>query len=599
MLLCGGLFTRNQKSGRRFLLLMLAIILVAYTIIVGTSDSLKYNNRWAKKVGRRLRVDNVSSNGTSDVEIDECQDPSLTHDISVKVTVLRELVKACASASALDAVMRVAKFCHQFRKSRRYLLSGAMGFLLGAFVGFFFYFFKPCYPFFMYGGTALCGVVVSVAAMCFASCPTQPSPMEMVSLARRKVFVISQTVAKIHSSRWVTRGAGLCCCCGFACVIVFALHFGLGNTPDPEVQHVSYCLERMSCKFYNGTCPLEKKLHPKPWNIACDEQCTEERCCEPKNANTTLTWPEVRYIKYCIFDAEPGRKIQNMSRSMTTREAATRYCSRELDTCNALKITISETHTSETPVTATFYSINLTNTSAIQSREQVDTGAETKATCATYYNCPIGYVVKNFGSTSLSDGNCCQASTTTTSRTDLVVNDVFGRVYGNPIIFVIDESGSMGAVTGRTRRTVCRKELENVLKNLTETTKINVIPFSKDAHLAFPSPVPATSEHVNKAMKKVRAFSRGTSTNSEAALELAYNMTTSSADDPQIYFLSDGVPNQNVSTILDRISGWDYGRNIKVNTIFVGSGDKGEKKARDFMHGLATKTGGTFKEIIG
>jgi hypothetical protein len=181
-------------------------------------------------------------------------------------------------------------------------------------------------------------------------------------------------------------------------------------------------------------------------------------------------------------------------------------------------------------------------------------------------------------------------STTTTTRTDLVENEVFGSVYGNPIIFVIDESGSMGAATGRSRRTVCREELETVLKSLPETTKINVIPFSGSALAVFTSPVPATSENVNKAMAKVRAFSSG-STNSEAALKLAYGMHTSSADDPQVYFLSDGAPDQSADTIFGRIPGWDNGRKIKVNTIVVGGG------GRDFMHGLATKTGGSFKEI--
>jgi hypothetical protein len=178
-------------------------------------------------------------------------------------------------------------------------------------------------------------------------------------------------------------------------------------------------------------------------------------------------------------------------------------------------------------------------------------------------------------------------------------NPVFGVIKGNPVVFVIDESGSMDTkfkLNGKTytRREFCHDELENVLKGLPQVagSKFNVIAYTASVGKAFPDVVSVSDENIAEAMQYVKHFGSGT-TNSYGALDEAYKMKTSPE---QIYFLTDGQPNGGTKHILEQIPAWDEGRNIPVNSIaFIMPG--GDSKAKQFMKDMAEKTGGFFRAV--
>lgn len=176
-------------------------------------------------------------------------------------------------------------------------------------------------------------------------------------------------------------------------------------------------------------------------------------------------------------------------------------------------------------------------------------------------------------------------------------NPVFGVVTGDPVVIVVDKSGSMdtrftvGGVT-YSRDSFCHNELQQVLTSLNPRNRFNVVLFSSGARALFPDAVPATKENVAQAIQW-SAGGVGGSTNSLAALSTAYGMPTS----PQaIYFLTDGEPDQAPGSIIASIDGMDRGRNIPVNSIaFLLPGNA--PGARSFMQSLANKTHGFFRTV--
>lgn len=177
-------------------------------------------------------------------------------------------------------------------------------------------------------------------------------------------------------------------------------------------------------------------------------------------------------------------------------------------------------------------------------------------------------------------------------------NPTFGRVEGDPVVLIIDKSGSMTTrfeLGGKSysRDEFCMQELEAVLKGLLPTSRFNVIPFSSDARPVFGDAVLVSEENINEAIAKTADFGVGGSTNAYAALKRAYGFATSPQ---QIYFLSDGVPNKSSPDILAAIDSFDKGRRIPVNSIvFALPGyDEGASK---FMESVAKKTGGFFRAV--
>jgi len=177
-------------------------------------------------------------------------------------------------------------------------------------------------------------------------------------------------------------------------------------------------------------------------------------------------------------------------------------------------------------------------------------------------------------------------------------NPVFGVVKGNPVILVVDESGSMEEVftldgVQYSRRQFCHNELEKVLQGLPSSTSFNVIPYHNRAAKAFDQPVPVNEDNIAKAMAMVSSFGSG-GTNAMSALQLAYETTLE--PDSQIYFMTDGQPNGGADPILQKVDGWDNSRKIPVNSIaFIMPG--GDPVAKQFMKDLATKTGGFFRAV--
>lgn len=177
-------------------------------------------------------------------------------------------------------------------------------------------------------------------------------------------------------------------------------------------------------------------------------------------------------------------------------------------------------------------------------------------------------------------------------------NPVFGVVKGDPVIIVVDKSGSMQSkftLDGKewTRNSFCNEQLAEVLTGLSPQSRFNVITYSSGVSKVFTDVVQASKDNVESAIAKVRSVPASGSTNSEAALRAAYENPT---DPQQIYFLTDGRPNTTPSSILSQVDAWDKGRHIPVNGIvFLMPG--GDEVAKKFMFDLSEKTHGAFNAI--
>ena len=174
---------------------------------------------------------------------------------------------------------------------------------------------------------------------------------------------------------------------------------------------------------------------------------------------------------------------------------------------------------------------------------------------------------------------------------------VFGTVRGDPLVFVIDKSGSMREsfeIDGQkhTRWSFCFEELKRLLLSLPSSSRFNVITFASSAASAFKDAQSATEANVQAALEKVASHPVG-GTNAHDALKLTYSMESTPE---RVYFLSDGEPTESGSAtqILGSIADWDSSRGIPVNTIaFLRPGN--DMKAKLFMEQLANKTGGEFR----
>jgi uncharacterized protein YegL len=170
-------------------------------------------------------------------------------------------------------------------------------------------------------------------------------------------------------------------------------------------------------------------------------------------------------------------------------------------------------------------------------------------------------------------------------------NEVFGDIHGNPVVLIIDESGSMKEAYGNgTRRSIARKELRNVLENLPEATKeFIVVPFSNGVGCYTSSPRESVKVNVDRAMKVVTDFPEG-GTQTQLALRKAYDLIGDRAATARIYLLSDGVPSDGAeSSIINNAR-----QDIPIEATLIGVHNE---SARQFMKNLASKTGGEFRAI--
>jgi len=195
------------------------------------------------------------------------------------------------------------------------------------------------------------------------------------------------------------------------------------------------------------------------------------------------------------------------------------------------------------------------------------------------------------------------------------VDPVFNLVEGNPIVFVVDKSGSMSHKysgyfdkEGKrwSRDSYVHHRLSLILDGLPEFNKpdktfFDVIYFSKSAHKIFTKVVEATPENIATAKTKLKEVPAHGGTNAHQALQLAFGV-----DPAVIYFLTDGRPNNgrhNADTseqILHDVQGWVKGAEIpKIRCVGVFAGkDTGTSKAIPFLQQLASWSGGNLTKVF-
>ncbi|MGE4158075.1 MAG: hypothetical protein AB7F75_03135 [Planctomycetota bacterium] len=163
---------------------------------------------------------------------------------------------------------------------------------------------------------------------------------------------------------------------------------------------------------------------------------------------------------------------------------------------------------------------------------------------------------------------------------------VYGRVYGQGIVFIIDISHSMvakgtpkamssdsGSKWEGARIDLVKKEMEDILSKLPPETKFNIINF---CNLPLPwktQLVSASPENIAEAKKFVHAIEAIGATNVSDTLHMVLGMAGVDA----IYFMGDGIPSRSqidMDAILYDISVANLQKNIRINTtaMIFGSG---------------------------
>ena len=171
---------------------------------------------------------------------------------------------------------------------------------------------------------------------------------------------------------------------------------------------------------------------------------------------------------------------------------------------------------------------------------------------------------------------------------------LFSVVGSNQVVFIIDTSGSMGAVLpledgGQIRALdYVKLELAGVIRRqLSDENLFNLVPFSSDARPWRRRLVRANKDGKRSAIDYVAQFQPAGGTNLTAALYSAFNME----DVRTIYVLSDGQPSSATTTILRRVKQLNSRREIIIHTIAfcVSAGP------REFLRSLALQNGGLFR----
>lgn len=184
-------------------------------------------------------------------------------------------------------------------------------------------------------------------------------------------------------------------------------------------------------------------------------------------------------------------------------------------------------------------------------------------------------------------------------------NPVFGIVEGDPVVFVIDKSGSMGTIFSLgtekfSRDSFCDRELMVVLRALNPESRFNIIVYGTSAYKIFPDVVKATPANIETAIAKATGTGPNMGgTNSLLALKLAYGMTTKPT---KIYMMTDGAPDTNAATIISEVQRMDpvwFNTKIPVNAIafLMPAPNDGESAAKSFMKALAQTTGGFYRAV--
>ncbi len=183
-------------------------------------------------------------------------------------------------------------------------------------------------------------------------------------------------------------------------------------------------------------------------------------------------------------------------------------------------------------------------------------------------------------------------------------------IIGARIVFIIDRSGSMieqyrgngDGGDGGTRFEYARRELLRAVSKLPPDTRFNVVTFS-DTVKAWRKGFADSAKPNQSALKtKLKSTKVQGGTNIFGALEKALGLKTAaygkryaSAVD-EIFLLSDGAPTVGEITdpggILSVVREANEHRNVRINTIFIGSEDRS-----GFMRNLAKQNDGQFVRL--
>ena len=154
------------------------------------------------------------------------------------------------------------------------------------------------------------------------------------------------------------------------------------------------------------------------------------------------------------------------------------------------------------------------------------------------------------------------------------------RIVSHRVIFIIDVSGSMEEQMrlqyegdeSLTRMAVARRELTNAIRSMERGALFNIITFSSGVDSWLDDGVTGASNATrDEAEAFVARLKPGGATNLYDSIKLAFE----DEEVDTIYILSDGEPTAgavtNVNTIRRDVAAWNEHRQIKINTIGIGS----------------------------
>ena len=169
-------------------------------------------------------------------------------------------------------------------------------------------------------------------------------------------------------------------------------------------------------------------------------------------------------------------------------------------------------------------------------------------------------------------------------------------IHAKRLVFVLDTSRSMSAVTTVSRLDAAKRELISAIEQLPDGTLFNVIVFNSSVGRWSDKLAPATPNLKSKAIHFVRSQQPTGRTATYDALRAAFRA------DPQleaIYFLSDGKPSAGAviqpQMLLDAIHKENHARRLTINSIAVIGNDPDAVGLEEFMRRLATQNFGEFR----
>ena len=163
------------------------------------------------------------------------------------------------------------------------------------------------------------------------------------------------------------------------------------------------------------------------------------------------------------------------------------------------------------------------------------------------------------------------------------------------IAFLVDHSGSMGAVVGtdkkRNRLVAAQEQLRLVLSALPKTHRVNLIPFETDVTQAWRELKSLSNANRKELLELVAKIKLAGGTNTFGALMHAM-------EDPEvdtIYLLTDGVPSSgelvDPEEILEAVMRENRIRQVVIHCISIGM-------KSTLLKDLADLTGGEYKEVL-